>query len=106
MHSVHCCLRVVLPLPHPVCAFRSQAQHTLTVHTYTGVDDAVGTACKAFLQLITVLIMPGLFWLQFFPSNMTRTLVGVRSASEKLVLMENIVGLFRVSVLKFLAFSI
>lgn len=32
--------------------------------------------------------------------------VGVRSGSEKLVIMENVtVGLFRVSVLKFLAFS-
>lgn len=37
---------------------------------------------------------------------MTGSLVGVRSGSENLVIMENvIVGLFRVSVLKFLAFS-
>lgn len=82
----------------------SQAQHKL-VHTYTGVDDVVGTACQAFPQLIiyyawTVLAM-------FFPSNMTGSPVGVRSGSEKLVIMENVfVGLFRVSVLKFLAFSL
>lgn len=37
---------------------------------------------------------------------MTGSLVGVRSASEKLVIMENVIaGLFRVSVLTFLAFS-
>lgn len=41
----------------------SQAQHT-HVHTYTGVDDVVGTACEAFSQLITLYawtILPMIF---------------------------------------------
>lgn len=75
----------------------------ICTHTHTGVDDVVGTACKAFPQLITYYAWTVLAMI--FPSNMTGSLVGVRSASEKLVLMENVIaGLFRVSVLTFLAF--
>lgn len=46
------------------------------------------------------------FSCNFYPATSTGSLVGVRSGSEKLVLMETvIVGLFGVCLLKFLAFS-